>query len=181
MDGLTLLFDDFEKSYEKLYRVILSSQQDFVKYVLSLPLGHKNVMGIIMLIKDLCENENVCFAELYEWILQQMFCEKFFDYSYSYRFVDCLILLESDIYKILGDIVSRMDVNQPISIQIAMASMYQHHDFFEKFPQLGYEFLDRVLQCIEKDEQFVKTVHMFLKPVLKGKHYWKYRIRFLLM
>lgn len=175
------LFDDFEKNYDQLYHIILSYQQEFIEYVLSLKMGHKYVMGIMMLIKDLCENERISFDQLYEWVLHQMFCEEFYDYSFCYKFVDCLILLEKDVYKIFQDIVDKMNVNNSLSIQIAVASMYHHDDLFEKYPQIGQAFLDKVLLCVDKNEQFMKTVHMFLKPVLRKKHYFKYRIRFIFM
>lgn len=172
-------FDDLKNCYEQLYHIVLMHQKEFCEYVLSLTIGHKNVMGIIIFIKELYENEQVEFEQLYHWVLNQMFCREFYDYSFSYQFVDCLLLLE-EANQVFIDIVNKMDVDNSLSIQIAISSMYLHDEMFIDYPWIGCVFLEKVISAIKKEKTVRKEARLFLKPIFQIKSYKKFKLRFVL-
>ena len=135
----------------------IESQNKFINYVLQNSLSIENEYKIFILLREVYglepyENYKLNLMELYSWVLNLMFKEKLYDYSICYKFSDLLVMMSKNVKQVYMDIINMVDINQPISVQIAVCSMYGVHRF-GNYKELTELFLDKILLSIEKNEK----------------------------
>jgi len=177
MDGL---------EYDKLIYMIAESKENqkyIIDYAKKMEDGEKRVQGIIGIMREtygLYSNEyNIDFSSLYSWGLRQMFHPNFYDYSFSSRFSSFLVLTSGNRLKVFKDIINRMDVKNPLNVQIAICSTYGQNFF--QYEEEGKQFLSKVLQAIEantNNQQIIADFNWFLKKVFSYPEYKEYKKNF---
>ena len=164
------------------------SQKEFIDYVLSHnSLSVEDEYKIFMLLGEiyvLAKYEKSYDVNdlkiLYEWVLKVMFKKEFYEYSMCYRFSDLLVKISKDVEKVYKDIIENINIHSPISVQIAICSMYGYYKFYE-YKELTENFLDKILMAIDNNENnqgIIKDFNKFYKHILKLKEYSQYREKF---
>jgi hypothetical protein len=184
LDTDVALVDDEE--YSELVDELGSSskgQREFINYVLShKSLSVQDEYKIFMLLDEIYmlekHEENYDVSELkilYKWVLKVMFKKEFYNYSLCYMFSDLLVKMSKNTKQVFQDIIENIDVYVPVSVQIAICSMYGYHDFF-KYKRLISVFLDKILIAIEKNEDnqgIIKDFDQFVMKRIKIGEYKK--------
>lgn len=182
------LMDDEE--YHELVDELGTSaknQKKFVNYVLQNKFKVEDEYKIFMILVETYgfeteDNYNIIYLnELYNWVLKVMFKKEFYDYSMCYRFSDLLVKISKNIKLVFQDIIQNIDIYSPISVQIAICSMYGFYDFFQ-YKKLTEIFLNKILMSIDNNEDnqgIIKDFNRFVKRVLKRDEYKEYEIKFI--
>jgi hypothetical protein len=173
----------FELVNELGYSV--ESQKKFIDYILYNTLSIENKSKVFMLLREVYgleteENYNLNLMELYNWVLNLMFKERFYNYSICYKFSDLLVMMSKNVEQVYRDIINMIDINKPISVQIAICSMYGVHKFYN-YKELTEIFFDKILLSIERNENnknIIEDINNFLRGFLKLKEYEKYKEKF---
>ena len=164
----------------------LESQNEFISYILSNELNIENKYRIFTLLSEvyafeLVENYKLTrLYELYKWILKLMFEKEFYEYSMCYRFSDLLVKMSKNVEQVYKDIIESINIYSPISVQIAICSMYGYYKFYEH-KELTEKFLNKILMAIENNEDnrgIIKDFNKFYKNIFKLKEYSQYREKF---
>jgi hypothetical protein len=182
LDTNVALVDDEE--YSELVDELGSSsrsQKEFINYVLShKSLSVEDEYKIFMLLSEIYTlaeyEENYDVNELkvlYKWVLKVMFKKEFYNYSLCYVFSDLLVKMSNDIKQVFQDIVENIDVYNPISVQIAICSMYGHYDYFQ-YKELTEKFLNKILIAIERNENNHGIIKDFKHFIIKRIKIEKY-------
>lgn len=179
-----VLMDDNE--YSELVDDLSTSnanQKKFINYILSNDtLTVDDEYKIFMLLSEAYglekfeESYELNLMELYEWVLKLMFKKEFYNYSICYHFSDLLVKMSKNIKQVYGDIINMIDIYCPISVQIAICSMYGFYPFTE-YKELTRTFFYKILMSIEKNENnkgIIEDANKFLKKTLKQEEYKEY-------
>ena len=196
MDVITKLNILFETNFvdidnEKYFELVndlgysIESQKKIIDYVLCNTFSIENKYKIFMLLREVYgleteENYNLNFMELYNWVLNLMFEERFYNYSVCYKFSDLLVMMSKDVKQVYTDIINMVDINRPITVQIAICSMYGVHKFYN-YIELTESFFDKILLSIKENENnkgIVEDVRNFLRGFLNLKEYKEYKKKF---
>ena len=90
-------------------------------------------------------------------------------------------MMSKNTEQVYRDIINMIDINKPISVQIAICSMYGVHKFYN-YKELTEIFFDKILLSIERNENnknIIEDINNFLKGFLKLKEYEKYKEKFI--
>ncbi|MCP1226765.1 hypothetical protein, partial [Sebaldella sp. S0638] len=143
------LVDDLGTSVE--------NQKKFIDYVLQNKFEVGDEYKIFMILVDVYGFEaeddfNIVYLnQLYNWVLKVMFKKEFYDYSMCYRFSDLLVKMTKNVQKVYKDIIENVNIFNPITVQIAICSMYGYYDYFQ-YKELTEIFLDKIFTSIKKNK-----------------------------
>ncbi|MFR7592407.1 MAG: hypothetical protein ACLUVC_13275 [Longibaculum sp.] len=176
-----------DDSYYDLLDNICSSklnQKEIISYIKKNILTKEQKEKIFFLLSELYELplenlHNLDFIELYEWLLNEMFDKKNYDYSNGYRFVHLLKHIKGNDKCVYNDVVNRINIDDPMSVRIAITSTYKN-DFY-KYPDVMDLFFEKIIQSLKnkhKEKEIRNDFNNFLKEYLVMKNYKKYKTYF---
>ena len=119
-------------------------------------------------------------GKLYNWVLKIMFKKEFYDYSMCYRFSDLLVKMTKNVQKVYKDIIENVNIFNPITVQIAICSMYGYYDYFQ-YKELTEIFLDKIFTSIKKNkdnQDIIKDFNRFMRRRIKTEDYKQYEVDF---
>ena len=184
LDTSIVSMDD-EKYFELVDSLGTSNenQEKFINYILHNDLNVENQYKVFMLLREVYGFEDeydINLSELYNWVLKIMFKKEFYDYSMCYRFSDLLVKMTKNVQKVYKDIIENVNIFNPITVQIAICSMYGYYDYFQ-YKELTSVFLDKILIAIEKNENnqdIIKDFNHFIMKRIKIGEYEKLEEKF---
>lgn len=122
--------------------------------------------------------EKINFDGIYEWVLDLMFTKEFFDYSWSYKFAEVLMNISCDVKRTYSDIIGKIDLNNLITVRIAICSTYAYGFNFYKYKDITKQFLDIILTSLEKNidnENIIRDFQCFMVSCLDRLPYIRYK------
>lgn len=167
-----LLFDivDFIYDSQDLQKVLVS-------YINKNIFTQQQKWEIFYLLREIeYDQEKISLEGIYEWVLDLMFTKEFFDYSLSYKFAEVLIGIIDDEEKVYSDIIDKIDMNDPITLSIAIVSTYGF--MFNKHEKLTKKFLDIILKSLEhniNNSNIMRDFKHFMSFCLEEPAYVKYK------
>ena len=159
------------------------NQEKFINYILHNDLSVENEYKVFMLLREVYGFEDeydIELGKLYNWVLKIMFKKEFYDYSMCYRFSDLLVKMTKNVQKVYKDIIENVNIFNPITVQIAICSMYGYYDYFQ-YKELTEIFLDKIFTSIKKNkdnQDIIKDFNRFMRRRIKTEDYKQYEVDF---
>ncbi|MCP1226543.1 hypothetical protein [Sebaldella sp. S0638] len=159
------------------------NQEKFINYILHNDLSVENEYKVFMLLREVYGFEDeydIELGKLYNWVLKIMFKKEFYDYSMCYRFSDLLVKMTKNDQKVYKDIIENVNIFNPLTVQIAICSMYGYYDYFQ-YKELTEIFLDKIFTSIKKNkdnQDIIKDFNRFMRRRIKIEDYKQYEVDF---
>ena len=164
----------------------VENQKKFINYVLQNKFEVEDEYKIFMILVDVYGFEaeddfNIVYLnQLYNWVLKVMFKKEFYDYSMCYRFSDLLVKMTKNDQKVYKDIIENVNIFIPITVQIAICSMYGYYDYFQ-YKKLTEIFLNKIFASIKKNkdnQDIIKDFNRFIRKKIKIEDYKQFEVEF---